>query len=129
MAPDLIDIVTHKDAGYKPLVYFEGWRVAILNDNPESHRLEKLSFLERHMRTDEVFVLISGECTLLVAGNGSAPDEIEMVRMEPGKIYNIRQAVWHGTIGSESFSVLMLENADTSKQNTEYYPVTLGDQK
>ena len=129
MDSNLVEIATHEDIGYHSLVFFESWRVAILNDDPEAARMEKVRFLEHHMETDEVFVLLSGECTLLVAGKDGRPGEIELVKMEPNKIYNIRKAVWHATVGSDGFSVLIVENATTSKQNTEYFTVSLEEKK
>ena len=35
MTSKLVDITAHDGPNYKPLVYFESWRVAILNDDPE----------------------------------------------------------------------------------------------
>lgn len=125
MDSNLVEITFNKDPGYKPLVYFERWRVAILNDDPEQFRKEKVHFLERHNETDEVFVLLSGECTLLVGGLGECPGAIEEVVMEPNKIYNVRKSVWHNLIGSEGFAVLIVENADTSKENSEYFTVSM----
>ena len=129
MDSNLVEIATHEDIGYRSLIFFEGWRVAILNDDPEAARMDKIRFFERHMETDEVFVLLSGECTLLIGGSDNKPGKIELVQMEMNKIYNVRKAVWHNAVGSEGFSVLIVENATTSKQNTEYYSISLEDQK
>ena len=121
----LIEITKNSDLGYKPLVYFEGWRVAILNDDPEKFRKEKITFLERHNTTDEVFVLLDGECTLLIGGAGAEPSNITYVSMERNQLYNIKKTVWHNLIGSCGFSVLIVENADTSKQNSDFFPVII----
>ena len=125
MNEELITVSENKDLGYRPLVYFEGWRMAILNDDPEKFRREKTAFLERHNETDEAFVLLKGDCTLLIGGNGAFPEDIVYVPMERNKVYNVRKAVWHNLIGTVGFSVLIVENADTSKQNSDFYPMTL----
>lgn len=125
MNEELITVSENHGLGYRPLVYFEGWRMAILNDDPEKFRKEKTSFLERHNETDEAFVLLKGECTLLIGGKGISPECVAYVPMERNKVYNIRKAVWHNLIGNDGFSVLIVENADTSKQNSDFYPMTL----
>ena len=40
--------------------------------------------------------------------------------MEKGKIYNVKAAAWHALLLSEGSKVLIVENEDTSLENTEY---------
>ena len=109
-----IEIFEYEGAGYNATMNFEQWRVAIANYGENFER--KLSNrLERHMLTDEVFVLLQGEATLVI-GN----DRTEYV-MEPGKIYNVKKAVWHNIFMDESAKVLIVENHNTCRDNTEYY--------
>ena len=105
--------------GYRALVYYEGWRVAFLNDDPSKYRRETIPYLERHNETDELFVLLEGECTLYVAdGVGDALGQISTVVMEKRKMYNIKKGVWHNLAGNEQMVLLIVENADTSKGNS-----------
>ena len=43
---------------------FEGWRVGLLS---YGERFSRLSMLEKHVQTDEVFILLKGDATLYVA--------------------------------------------------------------
>jgi hypothetical protein len=120
----LVEICQHDGPGYKPLVYFEGWRVAILNDD-EKFKRENTRFLERHNLTDEVFVLLTGKCVLFIGDGGdSAPGCITCLPMEANRIYNVKKGVWHNLETATGTAVLIVENADTAKTNSSYMPVT-----
>jgi len=43
--------------------------------------------------------------------------------MGPGKIYNVKQNVWHSVVLSRDGSVLIIENQDTARMNTDYSPI------
>lgn len=125
MSPELVEVVQHEGPGYKALVYFEGWRVAFLNDDPTRFRKETMPYMERHNETDEVFVLTAGQCTLYIGdGKGETPGNIETIEMEPNRMYNVKKGVWHNLTGNEEMVLLIVENATTSKQNSDFYPVT-----
>ena len=83
-----LEILENNENGYHPLVKFGAWRVAVAN--PCDKWVEgKVTFMERHMKTDEVFVLLRGEAALYI-GDGR-----EKVTMEIGKVYNVKVASWH----------------------------------
>ena len=114
-----LDILEHSGIEYRRLVNNAKWTLASLNWAPrfdESNVCE----LERHNLTDETFVLLHGKATLLV---GEKADRIEM---EPLKYYNVRAGIWHHIIVSEDARVLVAENANTSKDNTEYLSLSTG---
>ncbi len=60
MKENLIEVAQYDGPGYRALVYYEGWRVAFLNDDPSKYRRETIPYLERHNETDELFVLLEG---------------------------------------------------------------------
>ena len=125
MAPELVEIVGYDGPGYKAIVYFEGWRVAFLNDDPSRFRRETMPYLERHNKTDEVFVLMEGSCTLYIGDGGSeGPGTISTLEMEKGRMYNIKAGVWHNLTGNGEMKLLIVENSDTSKLNSDFFPVT-----
>ena len=127
MKDGLLEITGYRDPGYRALIYHGGWRVALLNDDPARFRPETLGYLERHNLTDEVFVLLSGECTLLI-GDGDTPGShgsITPVRMESGMLYNVKRGVWHNLLGSPGMTLLIVENADTSRDNSDYSDVSV----
>lgn len=123
MDESVLEIREYNELGYKPLVDYGEWRVAILNYIDELD-LDQNPRLERHMETDEVFVLMRGKTVLYMAGNEAQVGEITPLVMEPGKLYNVKRAAWHNILMSHDASVLLVENKNTSKSNTEYFSPT-----
>ena len=87
---------------------YDGWKVGMLRYN---ERFSHLKEMERHLLTDEVFVLLSGKATLHT--------EYEALEMEQGSIYIVPAGVWHHIVVSEDANVLVVENRDTSIENTQ----------
>ncbi|MFC1960737.1 hypothetical protein ACFLYO_08505 [Chloroflexota bacterium] len=102
--------------GYKPLVYTEGWLVAILNWEP-LFDWPNVGQVERHLKTDEVFVLTKGQAVLFVV----SPDgQMQIEEMTIGVVYNIPQGVWHSLVSTHDASWIIVENPDTADHNSEY---------
>lgn len=114
----LLQIKEHKESNYKALIFYDKWRVAILNTH-ERFRRENMYQMERHVETDETFVLLKGAAALYI-GDGGSDDcgRISMVKMEPLKLYNVRKGVWHNIVTADDTSVLVVENADTTPDNS-----------
>lgn len=112
-----IEIIDFVSAGYKPLVDFGAWRVAILKFCDDL-KLENIKIMQKHLETDEVFVLIRGNCTLFLGKDGGRPEDIKSVPMEHGKVYNIKKGVWHNHIMDEDGEVLIVENRNTCDDNS-----------
>ncbi len=123
-----VDILKYEKDGYKPLVDYNDWRVAILN-YADFMKKENLKFFERHMETDEVFVLLSGKAYLVHAGNNKFPQKYKAIKMEKNLIYNVKIATWHLTIMSPNSKILIVENRDTNQHNSEYSYLTHEDIK
>jgi ureidoglycolate hydrolase len=119
-----IDIITCGSDGYRPLVDFESWRVAFLRYADAVDR-DQLRRVERHMETDEVFVLLNGRAVLIVEAGGSLPGVKQaagynVINMLPETVYNVRKASWHHIVVSRNACVLIVENSDTDYGNSEY---------
>src|SRR5574344_216421 len=97
---DGVDVYRHDGEGYVVGMNFNSWRVAFLNSCEEENAMRKV---ERHLETDEVFVLMCGEATLYIG-----TDCKELV-MDKYKIYNVRKGVWHGIKMSVDARVLLVE--------------------
>jgi ureidoglycolate hydrolase len=118
----LLEMHEFTGIGYQPLVYFNSWRVAIMNfiDEIQPGRIETV---ERHRETDEVFVLLKGKGILFLGDGESELEGLYPQVMAPGKIYNVKQNVWHSVVLSRDGSVLIVENQDTATINTDYSPI------
>jgi len=119
----LLQIRDYQGNGFQPLIYFGGWRVAILRSR-EDTRADGIAMMERHTETDEVFVLTRGKGVLLIGGNGAQVEAVLPESLEAGKIYNVRCNVWHAILLSREASVLIVENGDTGIANSEYLQLT-----
>lgn len=114
-----LDILEHEGTGYRRLVNNAKWTLASLNWAPRFDE-KNIRELERHNLTDEVFVLLKGKATLLIG------EKAERVEMEPVKFYNVRAGIWHNIMVSEDARVLVTENANTSKDNSDFLCLETG---
>lgn len=106
----------------------EKWTVGIKNWKP-ANDITGLDMLERHNETDELFVLLSGSCTLISAEemeNGWAFDKVEM---QPGRVYNIPRTLWHNTITQKDTKMILIEDSNTGESNSDFYRLTAEDLK
>ncbi|WP_029501699.1 hypothetical protein [Lachnoclostridium phytofermentans] len=117
MKKEWIEVVSYEEEGYQPLIDYGSWRVAILNYCDEL-LIEQIGKMQKHNKTDEVFVLLEGECTLFTGGMGDSLEEIDVIFMEPNRIYNIKKGVWHTHTLNQKGKVLIVENQDTSDENS-----------
>lgn len=117
--PDL-EIYRWGGRSYKPLVLDDSWQVALLNWEPLFDR-RNLNEIERHCRTDEVFVLLRGRSVLFVRPEGGT---LNAVDMQSGVIYNVPKCVWHNLIASTDAAFLIVENRDTHLKDTEVRPIS-----
>jgi ureidoglycolate hydrolase len=120
----LLEIRDYHGEGYLPLIDFGAWRVAVLRALPQLLDPRLLDQMERHNETDEVFVLLAGACTLLLGTGDAEIKEIVAVKMEPLKLYNIKRAVWHTVMLTQDATVLIVENQDTTRDNSSYLTLT-----
>lgn len=112
-----LEIKQYKDEGYMPLIDFESWRVAILRycEELEVKNIEKF---QRHDESDEVFVLLKGECSLFIADGKDDIGTIYHQPMEALKLYNIKKSTWHTHTLSKEAEVIIVENANTCLLNS-----------
>lgn len=119
----LLETHQHEREGYRPLVDFQNWRVAILNFSPELLP-EHLTRMQRHNETDEVFVLLAGRCILFVGEGEETVSRIHAEDLQPGLVYNVKRAVWHTHTLSRDAKVLVVENRDTTYDNSPFTPLS-----
>ncbi|MBV5306791.1 MAG: hypothetical protein J0652_08880 [Desulfobulbaceae bacterium] len=128
ISENLLEIREHKLSGYKPLVDYANWRVAILNYSDDL-RPENISTVQRHNETDEVFVLLRGRCILFLGEGDQTVTAIHGQEMMPHTLYNVKKKVWHSHTLSEDAMVLVVENRDTTYDNSPFCPLTQDQQK
>lgn len=119
----ILEVKQHLGDGYQPLVDYGEWRVAILRFEP-GLKSENIDNLQRHDETDEVFVLLQGRCVLFLASGDQTIDELYPIELESNKLYNVRKASWHNHVLSEDAVVLVVENMDTTYDNSPRVKIT-----
>lgn len=113
----LLEIHEYCGEGYKPLIDYEKWRVAVLRyiDELLPENIEKM---QRHNETDEVFVLLDGRCILFIGEGDEQITKIYAQDMELLQLYNVRRSCWHTHTLSPDATVLIVENRDTDQHNS-----------
>lgn len=114
---ELLEVESYTDEGYKPVIDYDSWRVAVLNYCDELLP-ENISEMQRHDETDEVFILLQGSCILFIAEGEDEVENIYAQDMEPLKLYNVKRSVWHTHTLSEDAMVLIVENRNTKLENS-----------
>ena len=123
MHPALLEIHEYDGPGYRPVVDFHHWRVALLNFSPELLP-EHLTSMQRHNDTDEVFVLLQGRCILFTGEGRDTLTRIHAEDLRLNRVYNVRQGVWHTHTLSPDARVLVVENQDTTWDNSPFTSLT-----
>ena len=110
---------TIKDSGYHPFLISDGWQLAQLNYT-EEQAIDKITHLDVHRETDEVFVSISGQAILIVAALQNDEPKFEIELMKLNKIYNIPKDVWHNIAMKPGSEVLIAEKSNTHIADFEH---------
>ena len=99
------------------------WTVGIKNWKP-ANDVTGIDCLERHNKTDELFVLVEGSCTLVYANETEGGLEFGAVKMEKDKVYNIPATLWHNTITCKDTKMILIEDSNTSMENSDILNLT-----
>lgn len=101
----------------------EKWMVGIKNWKPMND-IANINNLERHNETDELFILLSGRCTLLYANETPEGLDIRAVDMEPLKVYDIPRSLWHNTVTEKDTKLALIEDSSTGAANSDCIDLT-----
>ncbi len=118
----LLEIREYQGEGYKALIDYGDWRVALLRPT-EGATPADITRVERHHLTDEVFVLLKGSGMLFIGEGLNRLETLFPQPMELGKLYNVKQNAWHTIFMSADANVLIVENRDTNEENSEYFTI------
>ena len=103
-----MEIAEFRGEDFQVMVKSDGWKIGFLRC---SERFSGFGVLERHLQTEESFILLEGSATLY--------ENYEPCEMEKCRVYTIGRGVWHHIVVSPDATVMVVENADTSLANTE----------
>ena len=97
--------------------------VGIKNWKP-ANDISGIDCLERHNETDELFVLLSGRCTLIYANENGQTLDIKAEKMEPFRVYNIPAGLWHNTVTKKDTKMVLIEDSSTGAHNSNVLSLT-----
>lgn len=103
-----MDIYEYNGEDFKAVLSTDNWKIGLLR---YSERFSDFCVQERHLMTDEAFILLEGSAVLQV--------DDRKTEMQKLKVYNIKQGEWHHIVVSTDATVLVVENSDTCSTNTE----------
>jgi hypothetical protein len=96
------------------------WKVGLLQYMPQFN-YKDLNNIDAHMETDEIFILQSGKCSLLIFDEKQNADKVEFVQLKEIVPVCVNKGTWHTHILSKDAKVVVIENANTCEKNTNVY--------
>lgn len=119
----LIGVTSYHGGGVGGTVEGREYTILILNYLPRLH-YSRIADMQRHLETDESFILLQGKAVLFAAAGENAPGELEAYVMEPGVIYTVPKGIWHTQSMTEDVKILLVENSGTVAENSPRCPIT-----
>lgn len=120
---DLLELGEWRGPGYKPVLDFHGWRVAMLRHN-DAFGLRGLKQVERHRNTNEVFILSEGEADLIIFSGEDTPETGYVIPMKQSLAYNVPDYVWHHVVMSQDAHIILFERTETGVDTSDYAPLS-----
>ena len=117
-----IEVLDFSGEGMSRVYENEKWTVGIKNWKP-ANDISGVDCLERHNETDELFILLSGGCTLIYANEGEESLDIQAQKMEPFRVYCIPATLWHNTVTQKDTKMALIEDSSTSGDNSDVLPL------
>jgi mannose-6-phosphate isomerase-like protein (cupin superfamily) len=99
--------------GFDTVHTFESWKVAFITC---AEQYGEIKLVKRHTQTDETFLLAQGNATLFTADGN---EKLEKTDLEKEKFYLVEKNTWHHLQVSKDALLIVTENSNTSKDNTE----------
>lgn len=115
----LLEILAWDQPGYRPLAFGEGWQVALLNWL-EMFDWENAGPIERHILTDEVFVLVRGRALIFVSDG----ERLAAAEMHPGSLYAVKAGAWHNLLSTRDAAWVIVERDGTHLEDSEKRPMS-----
>jgi hypothetical protein len=113
---------------FQPIIQTGEWQVAVLRQCGKVYP-HFIQAVERHNRTDEVFILTAGKADLIIIEEKDDQLIPHVLPMGLNVAYNVKKAVWHHVLLSADAHIFLFEKADTSTDNSDYMTLDPGIQE
>ena len=115
----LVAVGEYFGVGFKPVLDFEGWRVAMKRYG-EGTQPAKFHSVDRHNETNEVFILTAGKAEMLLMEDGNPPTQFHLFPMELNVAYSDQPSAWHHVFMSQDAHIIVFERSNTSRENSDF---------
>ena len=103
--------------GFHVLHTYGSWSVAVFNRTSSAESVVKM---QRHLATDECFLLSTGGGTLITADEQQDGNLVfSLMKLEKGKLYTVPKGTWHAHSLQPCTTLFIVEDSFTSLLNTE----------
>lgn len=119
----LLTCTSYDGAGVGGAVEGREYTILLLNYLPRLSP-DTIMDMQRHLETDESFILLQGKAVLFVAAGEDAPGELEHYVMESGVIYTVPKNIWHTQCMTRDAKILLVEKSGTVVENSPRCPIT-----
>ena len=110
-----LEISAFDGAAYATVQNGGQWRIGIVNHAERLSPREVPLRIERHLTSEESFVLLEGKGELVFGEKRP----FTHVPLESGKVYTVKRGVWHAVMTVPGAKIMVVEDADVSDANTE----------
>lgn len=93
------------------------WMVGIKNWKPSKDKTN-INYLKRH-QTDQLLVLLKGECLLVFANETEYGLKFESVKMHPFQVYQVPSGLWYNTVTRKDTKLILIGDSGTSEDNSD----------
>lgn len=112
-----MEIYELKGEDFKTIMTSDSWTIAMMRYSDRLSDFDITKF-HRHNKTDEAFILLEGSAQLY---EYDVPHKLEKF-----KVYCVKRGTWHQMVLSRDATVLVVENSDTTSENTDKNPLKFG---
>lgn len=120
---NLLSVTSYDGAGIGGTVEGREYTILLLNYLPRLSP-DKIADMQRHLETDESFILLQGKAVLFAAAGEEVPGELEAYVLQPGVIYTVPKNIWHTQAMTKDAKILLVENSGTVAENSPRCPIT-----
>jgi len=120
---DLLVRASYDGAGIGGTVEGRGYTILLLNYLPRLSP-DTIMDMQRHLETDESFILLQGKAVLFAAAGEDTPGELEHYVLKPGVIYTVPRNIWHTQCMTQDAKILLVESSGTVAENSPRCPIT-----
>lgn len=110
-----INIKTNFLHGFQDAYANASWRISHAGYDAKTNDIATIGILEKHLETEEAFLILEGNAFLVTAGKGNEPSSPLVTPFTKGEVLLVEEAEWHVCVHTQGTHILIIENGKESK--------------